>query len=128
MRHPPGRRRHRQPPNQSSRGHAWNGRGLSKPARAVQTLRRAVIEAKEPLFVPSTTIEVEYGGRSYRRELTSELFDRLLSDHRPHLGPCRNAWPTPLDACGHRRSGMVAAPAYSAGRSRLERCSRQGAH
>jgi Fe-S protein assembly chaperone HscA len=69
------------------------GEDLSSNGEAVQTLRRAVIEAKERLsFVPSTTIEFDYRGRSYRRELARELFERLI---RPivdrTLGPCRNA-------------------------------------
>ncbi len=68
------------------------GEDVSQDGAAVQTLRRAVIEAKERLsFVPSTTIEVEYGGRSYRRELTRELFDRLIQPIIDRtLGPCRN--------------------------------------
>jgi Fe-S protein assembly chaperone HscA len=67
------------------------GEDLSKNGEAVQTLRRAVIVAKEELsFLPSTHIHFEFGGRSYRRELTRELFENLI---RPiverTLQPCR---------------------------------------
>jgi molecular chaperone DnaK (HSP70) len=50
-----------------------------------------VIEAKERLsFVPSTQIEVEYGGRSYRREITREQFEKLITDIVGRtLEPCR---------------------------------------
>jgi Fe-S protein assembly chaperone HscA len=67
------------------------GEDISKNGEAVQTLRRAVIEAKEQLsFAPSTQIQFDFGGRSYRRELTRELFENLI---RPiverTLQPCR---------------------------------------
>ncbi|MBM3774327.1 MAG: Fe-S protein assembly chaperone HscA [Acidobacteria bacterium] len=66
---------------------------LSKNGEFVQLLRRAVVEAKERLsFVPSTAIEVEYGGRSYRREITRELFEKLIGDIvNRTLEPCRAA-------------------------------------
>jgi Fe-S protein assembly chaperone HscA len=59
---------------------------------AVQTLRRAVIEAKERLsFVPSANIEFAYKGRKYQREITRELFEKLITDIVDRtLGPCRN--------------------------------------
>ncbi len=68
------------------------GRDLSSDPTAVQTLRRAVIDAKERLsFLPSTSIELDYGGSSYRRELNRELFDRLIQPIVDRtLGPCRN--------------------------------------
>src|SRR6267378_17264 len=45
------------------------GEDLSGNGEAVQTLRRAVIEAKEKLsFVPSSVIELSYGGKKYARE------------------------------------------------------------
>ncbi|MDX2149551.1 MAG: Fe-S protein assembly chaperone HscA [Bryobacteraceae bacterium] len=67
------------------------GTDLSTNGEAVQLLRRAVIAAKEQLsFVPATTIELEYRGRHYRRELTRELFENLIRDIVDRtLGPCR---------------------------------------
>src|SRR5271155_3194191 len=42
---------------------------------AVQLLRRGVIDAKEKLsFVPAATIDLAYGGKTYQREITRELF------------------------------------------------------
>ncbi len=68
----------------------WGG----EPARdgsLVQTLRRAVIEAKERLsFAPQTEIEVEYRGRAYRRAITREQFEGLIRDVVDRtLEPCR---------------------------------------
>ena len=68
------------------------GEDLSSNGEAVQTLRRAVIDAKERLsFAPAATIELAWRGRTYQRELTRELFEKLI---RPivdrTLGPCRN--------------------------------------
>ncbi|MDP2998434.1 MAG: Hsp70 family protein, partial [Bryobacterales bacterium] len=68
------------------------GEDLSSNGEAVQTLRRGVIDAKERLsFVPAATIELAWRGRTYQRELTRELFEKLI---RPivdrTLGPCRN--------------------------------------
>jgi len=67
------------------------GQDLSGDGEAVQLLRRAVIEAKERLsFVPSTSIEFEYKGRAYRREVTREVFEKLITDIVDRtLGPCR---------------------------------------
>jgi molecular chaperone DnaK (HSP70) len=69
------------------------GEDLSANGEAVQTLRRAVIEAKEKLsFVPNTAIEVDYRGKSYRREITRELFEQLIKDIVDRtLQPCREA-------------------------------------
>src|SRR5437899_1234740 len=51
------------------------GQDLSTDGEAVQTLRRAVIEAKEQLsFVPFTTINFKYNNKHYSREITCELF------------------------------------------------------
>src|SRR5512132_604698 len=53
---------------------------LSRDGEAVQTLRRSVIQAKERLsFVPSTEISLDYRGKSYRREITRELFEKLVA-------------------------------------------------
>src|SRR3989475_6002009 len=52
----------------------WS-KDISHDGEAVQTLRRAVIEAKERLsFVPATNIELNYKGKHYQREITRELF------------------------------------------------------
>jgi Fe-S protein assembly chaperone HscA len=67
------------------------GEDLSSNGEAVQTLRRAVIEAKEKLsFVPSSVIELAYGGKKYTREITRDLFDKLIAEivNRTLL-PCR---------------------------------------
>src|SRR5262249_22073658 len=68
------------------------GEDISGQASAVQHLRRAVITAKEQLsFVPAANIEFEYQGRSYQREITRELFDRLITPIVDRtLGPCRS--------------------------------------
>jgi Fe-S protein assembly chaperone HscA len=60
---------------------------------AVQLLRRAVIEAKERLsFVPSATIDLVYRGRKYLREISRELFEKLIAGIVDRtLGPCRSA-------------------------------------
>jgi len=68
------------------------GEDLSSDSEGVQRLRRAVIQAKERLsFVPAAVIELEYHGKKYQREITRELFDKLITlivDRT--LGPCRN--------------------------------------
>src|SRR6202167_4436601 len=67
------------------------GEDISAQSAAVQLLRRAVIQAKEQLsFVPSAVIDLEYQGRRYQREITRELFDRLIAPIVDRtLGPCR---------------------------------------
>jgi molecular chaperone DnaK (HSP70) len=67
------------------------GEDLSTDSEGVQRLRRAVIQAKERLsFVPFTSIELEYGGRKYQRELNRELYDKLITPIIDRtLGPCR---------------------------------------
>lgn len=68
------------------------GEDVSGDAALVQTLRRAVIQAKEALsFAPSATIDLEYGSRSYQREIDVQLLNRLIEPIVERtLGPCRN--------------------------------------
>jgi molecular chaperone DnaK len=68
------------------------GEDLSKDNEGVQRLRRAVIHAKERLsFVPVATIELEYHGKKYQREIDIELFDKLIKPIVDRtLGPCRD--------------------------------------
>ncbi|MGD0131718.1 MAG: Fe-S protein assembly chaperone HscA [Bryobacteraceae bacterium] len=68
------------------------GEDLSQDNEGVQRLRRAVIQAKEKLsFVPSAAIELEYRGKKYAREITRELFDKLITPIVDRtLGPCRD--------------------------------------
>jgi molecular chaperone DnaK len=67
------------------------GEDVSTKSDAVQLLRRAVIQAKEQLsFVPSTVIEFEYGGKRYQREISLDVFDRLIQPIVERtLAPCR---------------------------------------
>jgi Fe-S protein assembly chaperone HscA len=68
------------------------GQDLSEDNEGVQRLRRAVIQAKERLsFVPAAAIELEYHGKKYEREITRELFDKLITPIIDRtLGPCRD--------------------------------------
>jgi molecular chaperone DnaK len=68
------------------------GEDLSGDSEAVQRLRRAVIQAKERLsFVPYTTIELQYQGKKYQREIRRELLDKLITPIVDRtLGPCRD--------------------------------------
>jgi Fe-S protein assembly chaperone HscA len=68
------------------------GFDVSQKPDAVQLLRRAVIDAKEKLsFVPAATIDLAYGGKTYQREITRELFDKLVAPVIDRtLGPCRD--------------------------------------
>jgi Fe-S protein assembly chaperone HscA len=68
------------------------GEDVSHSGEAVQTLRRDVIRAKEALsFAPSATIEFEWHGKRYEREITRELFEGLIRDIVDRtLGPCRD--------------------------------------
>jgi molecular chaperone DnaK len=68
------------------------GLDLSADSEGVQRLRRAVIQAKERLsFVPAAAIELEYQGKRYEREITRELFDKLITPIVDRtLGPCRD--------------------------------------
>ena len=67
------------------------GVDLSTDSEGVQRLRRAVIQAKEQLsFVPFTSIELEYRGKKYQRQINRELFDKLITPIvNRTLGPCR---------------------------------------
>ena len=53
---------------------------------------RAVIQAKEQLsFVPVARISLDYHGKEYRREVTRELFEKLITPIVDRtLGPCRH--------------------------------------
>ncbi len=67
------------------------GEDLSKDSEGVQRMRRAVIQAKEQLsFVPAASVDLEYRGKKYQREITRELFDKLITPIVDRtLGPCR---------------------------------------
>ncbi len=67
-------------------------RDISGDNAAVQSLRRAVVKAKEELsYALKTVIDFEYEGRRYQRELTRELFERLITPIVDRtLGPCRD--------------------------------------
>ena len=64
---------------------------LSTDSEGVQRLRRAVISAKEELsFVTDAVIQLDYKGKSYRRAIDRELFDRLITPTIERtLEPCR---------------------------------------
>jgi Fe-S protein assembly chaperone HscA len=68
------------------------GADISGDREAVQVLRRAVIDAKEKLsYYPAAMIDFEHRGRRYQREITRELFERLIEDIVDRtLGPCRD--------------------------------------
>jgi Fe-S protein assembly chaperone HscA len=68
------------------------GADISRDGEAMQLLRRAVIAAKERLsFSPVTTLGFEHRGRRYEREISRELFERLIEDIVDRtLGPCRD--------------------------------------
>lgn len=68
------------------------GEDISHIGEAVQTLRRDVIRAKEALsFAPVATIDFAWHSKQYRREITRELFDSLITDIVDRtLGPCRD--------------------------------------
>jgi molecular chaperone DnaK len=67
------------------------GEDLSHIGEAVQTLRRAVIEAKEALSsAPVVTLSFDWHGKSYHREITRDLFEKLIADIVDRtIGPCR---------------------------------------
>ena len=64
---------------------------LSTNPEGVQLLRRAVIEAKHALsFAPSATIELSYGDKSYARQITLDIFNKLIQPIVERtLAPCR---------------------------------------
>jgi len=67
------------------------GEDISSKNDGVQLLRRAVIEAKEQLsFAPAATIDLEYHGRRYQREINRAQFDQLIKPIIDRtMGPCR---------------------------------------
>ncbi|MGI8991937.1 MAG: Fe-S protein assembly chaperone HscA [Bryobacteraceae bacterium] len=67
------------------------GEDLSRDGEAVQTLRQAVIEAKEQLsFLPVVDLHFDFRGKQYQRRITRELFEKLITDIVDRtLGPCR---------------------------------------
>jgi Fe-S protein assembly chaperone HscA len=67
------------------------GEDISGNPGAVQLLRRAVIKAKEELsFVPQAKIDLEFHGKRYQREMTLDVFDRIIQPIVERtLGPCR---------------------------------------
>jgi Fe-S protein assembly chaperone HscA len=67
------------------------GEDISGRPDAVQLLRRAVIETKEALsFAPSALIDLQYGERRYQRQISIELFNRLIEPIVERtLAPCR---------------------------------------
>jgi Fe-S protein assembly chaperone HscA len=67
------------------------GEDISTNSMAVQALRRAVIAAKEALsFTPEVTIDFQFGGRTYQRELSRDGFEQLIQPIVGRtLGPCR---------------------------------------
>jgi Fe-S protein assembly chaperone HscA len=68
------------------------GTDVSHSGEAVQTLRAAVIRAKEALsFALTSIIEFAWHGKTYQREITRELFEGLIRDIVDRtLGPCRD--------------------------------------
>ena len=67
------------------------GEDISTQGGAVQLLRRAVIEAKEKLsFAPAAAVDFKYRGKHYQREITVDVFNRLIQPIVERtLGPCR---------------------------------------
>jgi molecular chaperone DnaK len=67
---------------------------LRRNAEAVQTIRKAVIEAKIALSSQSSIrLDIELpGGKRYRREITRELFEQLIQSIIDRtVGPCKQA-------------------------------------
>jgi Fe-S protein assembly chaperone HscA len=71
--------------------HEW-GDDISDHAGEVQQLRRALIQVKEALsFAPVTHVELELRGKNYQREITREVFEKLIAPIVDRtLGPCRS--------------------------------------
>jgi molecular chaperone DnaK len=69
------------------------GEDLSANPEAVQLLRREVIEAKHALStLPAVQLVFSHGGKRYERELTRDVFNRLIMPIVDRtLGPCRQA-------------------------------------
>ncbi|MDQ6663684.1 MAG: Fe-S protein assembly chaperone HscA [Acidobacteriota bacterium] len=72
--------------------HSEWGEDLSRDGQAVQTLRQAVIEAKEQLsFLPFVDLHFDFRGKRYKRQITRELFEKLITGIVDRtLGPCRD--------------------------------------
>ena len=68
----------------------WN-EDIRGNQEAVQTLRKAVIEAKEQLsFAPAVMLSLEWKGKAYQRELTRDTFNKLITPVVDRtLSPCR---------------------------------------
>ena len=71
-------------------GSEWK-QDISGDQEAVQLLRRAVIAVKESLsFLPIAMIDLKYKGQSYQREITREIYDKLITPIvNRTLEPCR---------------------------------------
>src|ERR1700756_47817 len=70
------------------------GVDLRRSGEAVQTIRKAVIEAKIALSAQdSTKLDIELaGGKRYQREITREQFEQLIQPILDRtVGPCRQA-------------------------------------
>ncbi len=70
------------------------GLDVRRSGEAVQTIRKAVIEAKIALSSqPSTTLDVQLpGGKRYQREITREQFEQLIQPVIDRtVGPCKQA-------------------------------------
>lgn len=67
------------------------GEDVSASRETVQLLRRAVIAAKEELsYAPQANIELAHRGKFYKRELTRDLYEKLITPIVDRtLGPCR---------------------------------------
>ncbi|MBM3787349.1 MAG: Fe-S protein assembly chaperone HscA [Acidobacteria bacterium] len=67
------------------------GVDLSGDSSAVQRVRRAVIEAKHQLSsAPSAVIALDLNGKSFRRELPRDVFEKLITPLVDRtLAPCR---------------------------------------
>ncbi len=67
------------------------GAPINNDTAAVETLRQAVIKAKEQLsFALFTNIDLEYNGKRYQREVTRDILERLIAPLIERtLAPCR---------------------------------------
>src|SRR5580692_2107680 len=70
------------------------GIDLRRSGEAVQTIRKAVIDAKIALYAqPATKLDIELpGGNRYRREITREQFEQLIQPILDRtVAPCKQA-------------------------------------
>ena len=67
------------------------GAPISDDSAAVETLRQAVIKAKEQLsFALFANIDLEYNGKRYQRQITRDILERLIAPLIERtLAPCR---------------------------------------